>query len=107
MPSLARSEPATSPSARKAAHRGPCRGRDPKGCRVAIIDDACTTGGSAIQAVDEVRKAGGEVVLALAVIDREEGAAANFRRHGLAFDALFRAHEFIPDDFERLPPAVP
>ncbi|HEX8166017.1 MAG TPA: orotate phosphoribosyltransferase [Beijerinckiaceae bacterium] len=77
-----------------------------KGCRVAIIDDVCTTGGSSIQAVDEVREAGGEVVLALAVIDREEGAAANFRRHGLPFDALFRAHEFIPKGFERLPPAV-
>jgi uncharacterized membrane protein len=45
-------------------------------------------------------------VLALAVIDREEGAAANFRRHGITFDALFRAREFIPEGFERLPPAV-
>src|SRR5918911_453470 len=44
-----------------------------KGCRVAIIDDVCTTGGSSIQAVEEVREAGGEVVLALAVVDREEG----------------------------------
>ena len=26
--------------------------------------------------------------------------------HGLAFDALYRAHEFIPDGFERLPPAI-
>jgi orotate phosphoribosyltransferase len=77
-----------------------------KGCRVAIIDDVCTTGGSAIQAVDEVREAGGDVVLALAIVDREEGAAANFREHGLAFDALYRAHEFIPESFERLPPAV-
>jgi orotate phosphoribosyltransferase len=76
-----------------------------KGRRVAIIDDVCTTGGSALQAIDEVREAGGEIVLLLAIVDREEGAEANFRQHGLAFDALFRAHEFIPEGFERLPPA--
>lgn len=75
------------------------------GRRVAIIDDVCTTGGSALQAIEEVRAAGGEVVLALAIIDREEGAAANFRAEGVAFDALFKAHEFIPAGFERLPPA--
>jgi orotate phosphoribosyltransferase len=73
--------------------------------RVAIIDDVCTTGASAIQAIDEVREAGGRIVLVLAIVDREEGAEENFRRHGLAFDALFRAHEFIPESFERLPPA--
>ena len=73
--------------------------------RVAIIDDVCTTGASAIQAIDEVREAGGRIVLVLAIVDREEGAEENFRRHGLTFDALFRAHEFIPESFERLPPA--
>jgi orotate phosphoribosyltransferase len=76
-----------------------------KGLRVAIIDDVCTTGGSAIQAIEEVREAGGEITLVLATVDREEGAEENFRRHGLAFDALFRASEFIPEGFERLPPA--
>jgi orotate phosphoribosyltransferase len=75
-----------------------------KGKRIAVIDDVCTTGGSAIQAVDEVREAGGDVVLALAIVDREEGAAANFREHGLAFDALYRAREFIPEGFERANP---
>lgn len=75
------------------------------GRRVAIIDDVCTTGGSALQAIEEVRAAGGEVVLALAIVDREEGAAANFRAEGVAFDALFRAQEFIPAGFERQPPA--
>jgi orotate phosphoribosyltransferase len=76
-----------------------------KGKRVAIIDDVCTTGGSALQAIEEVREAGAEVALVLAIVDREEGAEENFRQHGLAFDALFRAHEFIPEGFERLPPA--
>ena len=77
-----------------------------EGKRVAIIDDVCTTGGSALAAIDEVREAGGEVVLVLAVVDREEGAERTMRERGLVFDALFRAHEFIPDGFERLPPVV-
>jgi orotate phosphoribosyltransferase len=77
------------------------------GRRIAVIDDVCTTGGSAVQAIEEVREAGGNVVLALAIVDREEGAAANFRRHGIPFDALYRAHEFIPEGFARLPPALP
>ena len=76
------------------------------GKRIAIVDDVCTTGGSALSAIEEVREAGGEVVLVLAIVDREEGAERLMREHGLAFDALFRAHEFIPDGFERLPPAV-
>src|SRR3954452_7333557 len=76
------------------------------GKRIAIVDDVCTTGGSALGAIDEVREAGGEVVLVLAIVDREEGAERLMREHGLAFDALFRAHEFIPEGFERLPPAV-
>src|SRR3954453_3390377 len=74
--------------------------------RIAIVDDVCTTGGSALAAIEEVREAGGEVVLVLAIVDREEGAERLMREHGLAFDALFRAHEFIPEGFERLPPAV-
>jgi orotate phosphoribosyltransferase len=77
-----------------------------QGKRVAIVDDVCTTGGSALAAIDEVRQAGGEIVLVLAIVDREEGAERLMREHGLAFDALFRAHEFIPAGFERLPPAT-
>jgi orotate phosphoribosyltransferase len=76
------------------------------GKRIAIVDDVCTTGGSALAAIEEVREAGGEVVLVLAIVDREEGAERLMREHGLAFDALFRAYEFIPEGFERLPPAV-
>jgi orotate phosphoribosyltransferase len=54
----------------------------------------------------EVRAEGGEIVLVLAIVDRDEGAERLMRAHGLALDALYRAHEFIPEGFERLPPAV-
>lgn len=48
---------------------GPFRAGD----RVAVVEDVITTGGSALQAVEVVRAAGGTVVGVLAVVDREEG----------------------------------
>lgn len=48
---------------------GPFRAGD----RVAVVEDVITTGGSALQAVEAVRAAGGTVVGVLAVVDREEG----------------------------------
>src|SRR5512140_1026546 len=42
------------------------------GDRVVVIEDVITTGGSALQAVDAVRVAGGTVLGLLAVVDREE-----------------------------------
>src|SRR5215218_7781059 len=71
-----------------------------------LAADECPTGGSALSAIDEVRAAGAEIVLVLAIVDREEGAERLMREHGLIFDALYRAHEFIPEGFERLPPAI-
>lgn len=43
------------------------------GDRVAVVEDVITTGGSALQAVEAVRTAGGTVLGVLAVVDREEG----------------------------------
>ena len=40
-----------------------------------ILEDVTTTGGSAMQAVEEVRAAGGTVALVLSILDRGEGAA--------------------------------
>ena len=64
------------------------------GKRVVILEDVTTTGGSALKAVDAVREAGGEVVLVLTLIDRQEGADQSFREAGLAFDAIMRKDDF-------------
>lgn len=60
------------------------------GDRVTVVEDVLTTGGAAIDAVDKVRAAGGEVVGLIAVLDREEGAAENLRRLGVSFTPLLR-----------------
>jgi orotate phosphoribosyltransferase len=50
----------------------------PPGARVAIVDDVLTTGGSALQAVQEVECAGGRVVAVVCIVDRLEGAREVF-----------------------------
>jgi orotate phosphoribosyltransferase len=44
------------------------------GMRVAVLDDVLTTGGSLLQALGEVEKAGGVVVAVICIVDRLEGA---------------------------------
>ncbi len=66
-----------------------------KGKRIVIVEDVTTTGGSAIKAVDAVRDAGGEVVLVFTMLDRNEGAAENFKEAGLEFRSLYKADEFL------------
>ncbi len=67
------------------------------GKKVAILEDVTTTGGSAIQAVEEVRAAGAEVVLVLSMVDRLEGATESFAAANVPFDALFTRKDFMPD----------
>ncbi len=55
----------------------------PPGARVAIVDDVLTTGGSALQAVEEVEKAGGKVVVILCIVDRLEVPGSCSQRNTL------------------------
>jgi orotate phosphoribosyltransferase len=44
------------------------------GDRVAVVDDVFTQGTSVLQAIGEVEKVGAEVVAAICIVDRLEGA---------------------------------
>ena len=68
---------------------------DMQGKRVAIIDDVTTTGGSSMIAVDAVQESGGEVVLGLSVVDRDQGAAETYGKRGIPFRAVFSAQDFL------------
>jgi orotate phosphoribosyltransferase len=72
-------------------------GLDVAGKTAIILEDVTTTGGSAMQAVEEVRKAGGQVALVLSILDRGEGAAELYAAAGVPFKSLFRAEEFLRD----------
>lgn len=64
-----------------------------KPCKIVIVDDVVTSGQSMMQAVDAVREQGHEVVLAISVVDREEGAAECFRQQGIEYRSLVRVSE--------------
>ena len=51
------------------------------GDKIAIIDDVATTGGSTIQAIERARSEGMEVVMAVVLVDRQEGGMENIRQH--------------------------
>ena len=67
------------------------------GKRVVIVEDVTTTGGSALKAVEAVREAGGEVVLVLTMVDREEGATETFARSRPAVPLAVQGGEFLKD----------
>ncbi|MBI4274366.1 MAG: orotate phosphoribosyltransferase [Rhizobiales bacterium] len=66
-----------------------------QGKKVIVLEDVTTTGGSAMQAVTAVRDAGGEVLLVLSLVDREEGAAEFYKQQSIPFASLFRVSEFL------------
>lgn len=55
---------------------------------VVVVDDVITTGGSTLQAIDSIQAEGGRVVMALAVVDREEGGRAAIEARGIPVRAL-------------------
>jgi len=84
----------TGGSALKAVE-GLAKGETLQGKRIVIVEDVTTTGGSALKAVEAVRDAGGEIVLVLTMVDREEGATEVFAEAGLEFRSLYKAGEFL------------
>ena len=61
---------------------------------VVIVEDVATTGGSAAKAIEACREEGHRVLGAIALVDREEGAADRIEKElGCPFDRIFRLSE--------------
>jgi orotate phosphoribosyltransferase len=58
------------------------------GDRVVVIEDVVTSGGSARQAIEAIRAAGGVVLGVLAVVDREQGGRQAIEMEGIDVVAL-------------------
>jgi len=63
------------------------------GCRIVIIEDVTTTGGSSLKAIDALKPFGCEIVKVISLVDREQGAAENFKKHGFKFCSIFTKTE--------------
>jgi orotate phosphoribosyltransferase len=61
------------------------------GDQVVVTEDTVTRGTSMLQAVEAVREAEAEVVLAMAIVDRGGTAQALLGEHGVPFRALYGA----------------
>lgn len=59
-----------------------------RGDAVVIVEDAFTTGASALRAADVVRNAGGSVSGILGLVDREEGGVQAIRAAGYAVASI-------------------
>ena len=64
----------------------------PKGAKVAVVEDAVTSGASLIRAMDRIEAAGYQPVQALAILDRQEGGRQAIKERGFDLQALFN-HE--------------
>jgi orotate phosphoribosyltransferase len=73
---------------------GVAEGTSLAGRRAVIVEDVTTTGTSALTAVAAAREAGLEVGTVVTIVDRLEGAEANFSRHQLELRALTTARDF-------------
>ena len=59
-----------------------------KGERVLVVEDICTSGGQAIEAMNVLTDAGAIVDKLVVVIDRQEGGQQKVEQAGFAFEAL-------------------
>lgn len=64
-----------------------------KGKTVFVVDDVATTAGSILQAIEEVRSAGGIVTHAAALVNRHEGGDELLAGHGVKLLQVFSASE--------------
>ncbi|MGC9105919.1 MAG: orotate phosphoribosyltransferase [Thermoprotei archaeon] len=66
-----------------------------KGRKVLLVDDVATTGGSLRNSVEALRAEGAEVVAALVVVDRQEGAKGLIEGMGVKFLSVYRVSELL------------
>ncbi|MDD4182684.1 MAG: orotate phosphoribosyltransferase [Candidatus Omnitrophica bacterium] len=65
------------------------------GDRVVIVDDVATSGSSLIKSIEILAKEKIQIVKALAVIDREEGAEENLAKLSCPLVSLFKKSDFF------------
>lgn len=66
-----------------------------QGDRVVIVEDVITTGSSALQAIETVKKSGGHVQGVLTLVDRKEGGREAIEREGYPIISLITIDELI------------
>jgi len=67
-----------------------------EGANVIMVEDVTTTGGSVLQAIEEVKKRGCKIAAVITIVDRLEGAKEHLAEAGIELIALYDAKDFMP-----------
>jgi len=67
----------------------------PPGCRVALVEDVVTTGGTLLKVIDRVEEAGFTVGLVVTVVERQEGGTEILSKKGYPLKALYTRQELL------------
>ncbi|MGH7643729.1 MAG: orotate phosphoribosyltransferase [Candidatus Dormibacteria bacterium] len=84
---------------------GWCAGPAPEpGEKVALIDDALTSGESLLQAAEKVAGSGATIVGLYSLLDREEGGRERLQAAGYRTRSIFLRSDLLAADGQALPP---
>lgn len=64
-----------------------------KGSKVVIIDDVATTGKAFLQSIDVLTEMGAEVLKAICIVDRQEGAKEALKDKGVELLSIFKIED--------------
>lgn len=70
---------------------------DVKGKDVLLVEDVTTSGGSALYGIETLRAAGARADRVVTVVDREQGAEAMLKGHGIQLIPLVRLHDLLKE----------
>ena len=65
------------------------------GCRVALVEDVVTTGGTLLKVIDRAEAAGFIVGLIVTIVERQEGGTKFLKQKGYPLKALFTREELL------------
>ncbi len=67
----------------------------PPGCRVALLEDVVTTGGTLLKVIERVEAEGFKVGLVVTVVERQEGGTEVLAKAGYKLESLFTREQLL------------
>jgi orotate phosphoribosyltransferase len=67
----------------------------PQGCRVALLEDVVTTGGTLLKVIERVEAQGFKVGLVVTVVERQEGGTETLAKAGYKLESIFTRQELL------------
>lgn len=67
----------------------------PAGCRVALVEDVVTTGGTLLKVIERVEAQGFKVGVVVTIVERQEGGVEALADKGYKLEALFTREELL------------